>query len=154
MADLLSCRVDLSETYLANGKRFSNARINKVMGFTRQILDEAADRYGFTTPYRNIKPLRSSPPDIQPFSLDEVNLIINRVRADYRNYMIVRFYTGMRTSEIHGLRWQNVDFDNQLILERETLVQDKLRSEERRVGKESKAGWATHDGKKRQVEAG
>jgi len=125
-ADLLSFRVDLSETYLANGKRLSNARINKVMGFTRQILDEAADRYGFTTPYRNIKPLRSSPPDIQPFSLDEVNLIINRVRADYRNYMIVRFYTGMRTSEIHGLRWQNVDFDNRLILVRETLVQDKL----------------------------
>src|SRR5699024_6330940 len=125
-ADLLSFRAELSQTYLANGKRLSNARINKIIGFARQILDEAADRYDFTTPYRQIKPLRSRAPDIQPFSLEEVNQIIERVRPDYRNYMIIRFYTGMRTSEIHGLRWHNVDFANELILIRETLVQNQL----------------------------
>jgi integrase len=34
----------------------------------------------------------------------------------------VRFFTGMRTAEIHGLRWKHVDFDRREILIRETLV--------------------------------
>jgi len=125
-ADLLSFRSELVSTRLTNGKQLSNCRINKIMGFARQIMNEAADRYDFRSPYRNIKSLRSSAPDVHPFSLQEVNQIIERIRPDYRYYMIVRFYTGMRTGELHGLRWENVDFDNQLILVRETLVRNKL----------------------------
>ena len=34
----------------------------------------------------------------------------------------MRFLTGMRTSEIDGLKWRNVDFDRRQILVRETLV--------------------------------
>lgn len=125
-SDLLAFRAEMVSTKLTKGRQLSNCRINKIMGFARQILNEAADRYDFRTPYRNIKSLRSSAPDIQPFSLQEANQIIERIRPDYRNYMIVRFYTGMRTGELHGLRWKNVDFGSRLILIRETLVRNKL----------------------------
>ena len=125
-ADLLAFRADIAKRVRPNGKTLSNARINKIMGFARQILNEAADRYDFASPYRSIKSLRSRKPDIHPFSLDEVNQILERVRPDYRHYLAVRFYTGMRSGEVNGLRWHNVDFANDLILVRETLVQGRL----------------------------
>ena len=125
-ADLLAFRAEVAKRVRPNGKTLSNARINKIMGFARQILNEAADRYDFSPPYRGIKSLRSRKPDIQPFSMDEVNAILDRVRPDFRHYLAVRFFTGMRSGEINGLRWHNVDFANKLILVRETLVQGRL----------------------------
>ena len=34
----------------------------------------------------------------------------------------MRFLTGLRTGEVHGLQWQYVDFARRLILVRETFV--------------------------------
>lgn len=48
--------------------------------------------------------------------------IIDTVREDYKNYYIVRFFTGMRTGEIDGLQWKYVDFERRQILVRETVV--------------------------------
>jgi integrase len=64
--------------------------------------------------------------DIEPFTLDEVKKIICYVRPDFRNYYIVRFYTGLRTGEIDGLQWQYVDFENRQILVRETVVKGRI----------------------------
>jgi integrase len=75
----------------------------------RMILNDAADRYNFTTPCSGIKQLRVPRSDVYPFSIDEVNLIISSVRKDFKNYYVVRFFTGMRTSEVDGLKWQYVD---------------------------------------------
>ena len=99
--------------------------INSHMGILRMILTEAADRFDFVSPYRNIKPLKLQKNHIEPFSLDEVNLILEKVREDYRNYYTVRFYTGMRTGEVDGLKWEYVDLENRQILVRETLVAGK-----------------------------
>ncbi len=82
----------------------------------RQILNEAADRFEFTSAFRNIKPLKMKRSDVAPFSLEEVQLILQTVRPDYRNYFVVRFFTGMRTGEVHGLKWKYVDFERRLIL--------------------------------------
>jgi integrase len=88
----------------------------------RQILNEAADRFEFTTPYRNIKPLKVLKSDVQPFTFEEVKAILDTVRADYREYYTVRFFTGMRTGEIDGLKWKYIDFEHRQILVRETIV--------------------------------
>ena len=85
-------------------------------------LCEAADRFDFRTPFDNIKQLRVKRTDVEPFSLDEVKKIIDTVRADFKQYFTVRFFTGMRTGEVHGLKWKYVDFDRRLILVRETVV--------------------------------
>jgi integrase len=52
------------------------------------VIDEAADRFGFETPYRNIKPLKLQKSHIEPFSLKEVERITSKVRPDYRDYYI------------------------------------------------------------------
>ena len=104
------------------GSTLSPRRINAITLVLRQILNEAADRFYFTTPAIRIKPLKIRRSDVKPFSLDEVQLILREVRADFRNYFSVRFFTGMRTGEVDGLKWKYIDFARRLILVRETLT--------------------------------
>lgn len=101
----------------------SSKTINSHMTVLRTILDEAAERFGFETPYKNIKPLKLRKAHIEPFSLREVQRIIANVRPDYSDYYTVRFFTGMRTGEVDGLKWKHVDFEAREILVRETLIQ-------------------------------
>ena len=100
--DLMNFRADLSIQKKKNGDPLSPTHINRHMKILRMILTEAADRYEFLTPFRNIKPLKVPKPDIEPFTFEEVNLILSTVRADFKDYYTVRIFTGMRTGEIHG----------------------------------------------------
>ncbi|MEO0393685.1 MAG: DUF3596 domain-containing protein, partial [Pseudomonadota bacterium] len=108
------------------GSRLSASRINHVMTPLRMIITAAADEYGFMNPWRNIKSLKVPRTQVEPFSLGEVNQILNTVRPDYRVYFTVRFLTGLRTGEIDGLKWQYVDFERRQILIRQALVQGRL----------------------------
>ena len=126
-ADVLTYRATLAKV-TARGKTttLSARRINKIMGPLRQILCEAADRFDFRTPFNNIKQLKSRKSDIKPFTLDEVQLILKTVRVDFKPYYTVRFFTGMRTGEVDGLKWKFVDFERRLILVRETIVKGEV----------------------------
>ena len=121
-ADLLQFRAHLAKVVRKNGKHLSATYINRHMKIMRMILNEAADRYEFTTPYMGIKPLKVPKSDIEPFTPHEIKLILNTVRPDFKDYFTVRFFTGMRTGEIDGLKWRYIDFENRLILIRETIV--------------------------------
>lgn len=121
-ADILAYRNKLAEAPGRSGKGLSAKRINGILAPLKQMLAEAAEMYGFTSPAINIKPLRVRKSDVQPFTLTEVQSLIGCARPDYRNYFITRFFTGMRTGEVHGLKWKYVDFERRLILVRETFV--------------------------------
>jgi integrase len=122
-AHILAFRADLAKAPARNKQnQLSNPRINKILMPLRQVLNEAADRFDFRTPFTNIKQLKVKKSDVQPFSLDEVQRIIFNIRKDYQDYFTVRFFTGMRTGEINGLKWEYVDFDRRLIMVRETVV--------------------------------
>jgi integrase len=122
-ADVLAFRASLAKVPARKKTTpLSNARINKIMNPLRQILNEAADRYDFRTAFGKIKQLKVPRSDVQPFTLDEVKLLIETIRPDFKNYLRVRFFTGMRTGEVHGLQWKYVDFERRLILIRETIV--------------------------------
>lgn len=122
-SDILAFRAALAKEPGRAGKAgLSAKRINEIMGTLKQIIEEAADRFEFTSPVTNVKRLRVRKSDVQPFSLQEVQTILTTVRADYRDYLQVRFLTGMRTGEVNGLKWKYVDFDRRLLLVRETYV--------------------------------
>lgn len=128
-ASILKFRASLAKANLGNQEStLSNDRINHIMTPLRMILDEAADRFEFNTPYRNIKALQIVHKDIEPFALHEVHKILANVRSDYRDYFLVRFFTGLRTGEVDGLQWKYIDLDNRSILVRETVVQGKISS--------------------------
>lgn len=121
-SEILAFRSTLAKVPGRKAETLSAKRINAIMAPLRQILNEAADRLEFTTPYRNIKPLKVQRSDVEPFTLEEVQTILATVRPDFRNYYTVRFFTGMRTGEIDGLKWKYVDFARRQILVRETIV--------------------------------
>ena len=122
-SDVLDFRATLAKVK-GRGEQIglSPKRINEIMGLLRQILNEAADRFEFTSPMVNIKKLRQRKTDVDPFNLVDVQRIIATGRADYKNYFTTRFLTGMRTGEVHGLKWKYVDFDLRIIRVRETFV--------------------------------
>ena len=126
--DLLTFRSSLAKVrYGKDGQSsLSVARINQIMILLRMILEEASDRHEFEMPYKNIKNLKQARPDVNPFTLAEVWLILKHVRADYKPYYTIRFFTGMRTSEIDGLKWDCINFDRREISIREALVNGEM----------------------------
>ena len=114
-ADLLAFRAEISKRSGHGGGALSNKRINKIMSILASVLNEGCDRSGLTSPSRTIKPLKQKRTEVFPFTLDEVNLIVEKVRKDYRNYLTLRMLTGLRTGEADGLQWEDMDFDRGLI---------------------------------------
>jgi integrase len=121
--DILAFRTKLAALPGRAGKPgLSNKRLNGILAPLRQMLNEAAELHGFVSPMVTFKALRVRKTDVEPFTLDEVQSLLSTARADYQDYFTVRIFTGMRTGEIHGLKWEYIDFANRLILVRETFV--------------------------------
>lgn len=126
-ADILAFRAKLvSMPGSLRAKQMSASRINHIMMPLRMILNEASDRYEFVTPWKNIKPLKVPRTEVEPFSLDQVKTILERVRPDFRNYYTVRFFTGLRTAEIDGLMWSKIDFQRRQILVHQAWVEGEF----------------------------
>lgn len=122
-ADILAYRAELAKVQ-ARGKEtmLSNRRVNRIVNLLRQVINEASDRFDFRTPFQNIKQLKVKRTDVDPFTLEEVMKIIHTVRQDFKSYFTLRFFTGMRTGEVDGLKWKYIDFERRLILIRQTIV--------------------------------
>ena len=120
-ADVLTFRAKLAKMPGRSSATLSPTTINRTMGLLRQCLTEASERFGTPDAFKGVKRLKGRRPDVKPFSLEEVEKIRNTIRDDFRNYVTCRFFTGMRTGEINGLKWKYVDFDHELIKVREVF---------------------------------
>ena len=120
--DILTFRVALAKVKTRTKKTLSASRINHIMTPLRMLLNEAADRYEFTTPWKNIKALKVPRTEVSPFSLSEVERLIKIAPEDFKPYYIVRFFTGLRTGEIDGLHWDKVDLNKKQIYIDQSLV--------------------------------
>src|SRR5690606_19678167 len=85
-SDILEFRASLAKVITRSNKPLSPSRINHIMTPLRMILHEAANRYNFSSPYEGIKSLKVPRTDVEPFSIDEVRLILQSVREDFKNY--------------------------------------------------------------------
>jgi integrase len=121
-SDVLALRAALAQKPGRTGEKLSAKRINNILAVMRQVMADAAEQHRFISPLATVKPLKIRKSDIQPFSLDEVTLILKTVRRDWHDYLQFRFLTGVRTGEANGLKWKCVDFERRLILIRETFV--------------------------------
>lgn len=120
-ADVLAFRAELAKLPGRGRDTLSPATTNKVFGILRQYMTEASARFDLPDAFRGVRRLKARRPDVQPFSLEEVEKIRATIRPDWRDYVTVRFFTGMRSGEINGLKWKHVDFEKGLILVRETF---------------------------------
>ena len=124
--DILSARAKFAAHRLRNGNQRSAKSVNEAMGLLSTVMAEACLRYPISNPTARIKRLKEKRVDIFPFKLEEVQALLQKVRTDYASYLAVRFFTGMRTGEINGLKWHYVDFDAGLILVRETWTKGRV----------------------------
>ena len=54
--------------------------------------------------------MQKEPPD--PFTLEEAEVILGYLKNEpvFHNYFELAFFSGMRTSELIALTWQDIDF--------------------------------------------
>jgi integrase len=119
---LASKRIRMPSKQTDEDRTITPTTINKTVGVLRMILDEAALQHEFKNPCLGVKRLKTQRRDIEPFTLEEVQQILARVRPDYRPYLSFRFFTGVRSGEAHGLKWKHIDFARSQVLIRETFT--------------------------------
>jgi integrase len=91
-----------------NGLLIKPATVNRSLQILRLMLDDAATQLGFESPFVEI-PFLKVEQKICPFTEQEVEQIIAAINPSYRAYILVWFFTGLRTREINGLRWRSVN---------------------------------------------
>ncbi|WP_418114619.1 DUF3596 domain-containing protein [Vibrio scophthalmi] len=123
---ILQFRAILAKVPGRKGGYLSPSRINHIMTPLRMLLNEAADRYDFTSPWKNIKALKVGRTEVDPFSLADVEVFLNAAPADFYAYYVTRFFTGMRTGEIDALMWKDVDLENKTITVNQALVKGEV----------------------------
>lgn len=92
----------------------SNKRIANVLSVLRTALDDAViDEVIETNPIAGWTYARNEPPkeedDVDPFTAAEQTEILKALDGQGRNLIQFALWTGMRTSEMVGLRWDDVD---------------------------------------------
>ena len=98
-------------TQQVSGKRVMNIRT-----VFRGILQDAfIDEIIDLNPFDRVKPPKTVKPIIQPFSLDDVELIIANANGWFKNYLLIAFFTGMRVGEIMALHWSDIDMSREVI---------------------------------------
>jgi integrase len=59
---------------------------------------------------------------IVPFTLDEIDLILEHSSEEMRNFLGISFFTGMRSGELLALKWEDIDFENETISITKTIA--------------------------------
>ena len=95
------------------GRQMSGVRVNKARALLARILGRAVARKWLTTnPVLEVPRLRENPPEIDPLSWVEIRHLVEKGLQDPE---MIRFYTvaifsGLRTSELIGLKWTDIDW--------------------------------------------
>ena len=124
--EILSFRATIAAMPGRGGKPISASRINHIMTPLRMLLNEAADRFEYPSPWRNIRAVKVPRTTIMPFTLSQIDSLLQMVRPDFLAYYTVRFFTGLRSSELHGLTWRHVDFERRQLLIYQAWVRNEL----------------------------
>ena len=80
--------------------------------FQEALFDDVINK----NPAKMIRLPKYSRPIIFPFNSDEVQKIMNHItNPNFKYYLAIAFYTGMRSGEIIGLKKTDIDFENGII---------------------------------------
>lgn len=127
LANVEFYRQALTELTKEDGSRkLSNRRINNIFWPLVAILGLAGDEYKFDYPLRRYKVLKEESADSHPMTANEVQRFLAVVSQEWRDYFIVRFWTGMRSCEVHGLYTKHIDFAHRLIHIRQNYVNGEI----------------------------
>jgi integrase len=82
-----------------------------------------AQRWGYLkhNPAEYVERPRSTKPEIEILSPEEVNKMLGKANAHYRIAFLTDFLTGMRAGELWGFQWSDVDWNSRQIYVRRSL---------------------------------
>lgn len=64
--------------------------------------------------------------EVKPFTIQELTLIIQEAKDDIQTFVALGFLTGMRSGEMIGLRWDDIDFSRREISVKRTIKMGKI----------------------------
>ena len=118
------------------GLTVSNKRINNILIPLRSILDDAfADAPIDRNPMDRIKNLEVRQEDPEPFTFEEQQRILAALPDQGKNLIQFAFWTGLRTSELIGLEWGDIDRVRNTAYVQRACVRGELKFPKTRSGK-------------------
>lgn len=117
-------KYDLSEITSLKLKEWQGillkTRSTKTLDNTRIVLntifeDALSDGLIEKNPLKLVKKPRILKPEIKPFSLEEIKLILENANGWFKNFLTLAFFSGLRTGEMMALQWEDIDFENNII---------------------------------------
>jgi len=89
----------------------SPRRVKNIRSVLNGILSDAlTDELIEKNPVSLTKVVKLNDTDIDPFSVPEISLILENSEGQSRNFFALGFLTGMRSGEMIGLKWSDIDF--------------------------------------------
>ena len=114
-----------------SSNRLRNVVITPLRNIFEMCVDDAILE---RNPAEAIKNLRTKKPDVDPFTPEERELILNYMDTTYKGtyriyylYFKFAFWTGMRISEIVALEWGDVDFIANKVAVNKSIVRGRER---------------------------
>ncbi|MCH2256487.1 MAG: site-specific integrase [Alteromonas sp.] len=100
----------------ASESSLSGKSINETRNVLKQIFNRAfLDQIIQKDPTIYIERYKQESREPVPFSQKEISRILTALQQPYREYFQLAFYTGLRTGELLGLRWEDVDLKNNVV---------------------------------------
>jgi integrase len=107
----------------------SNKRINNVLSPLRQTLFDAfIDGHIDRNPMDRVKALPLEQQEPNPFNQYERGAVLSQLLGQEKNLILFAFWSGLRSSELIGLRWKDIDFDNNRLYVRKAMVRRREKS--------------------------
>jgi len=108
----------------------------------RAVIEQALiDQYITSNPLNSIivskllnKKTKKSNYKADPFDIGEINAILETAEGQIHNLLQFAFFTGLRVSELIGLRWRDVDWINGMIRIEETIVAREVKGPKTEAG--------------------
>lgn len=104
----------------------THARVLMKEAFELAMLKEIVD----TNPIKivSMPRLKSTKKVKKPFTLDEIDLILEHAHGELKNFLGISFFTGIRSGELLALKWEDVDFVTDTISINKTIASGIINS--------------------------
>ena len=96
-----------------NSLDYAPKTISNYRSILNMILETATnDMIIDRNPLNAVKKPKIIKKDVDYYTLDEINLMIDNATGQFKNVLEFAFFSGMRPSEIIALKWSNIDFND------------------------------------------
>ena len=114
----------------------SNKRINNILTPLRGVLGDAfQDGVIEKNPMDRIRSLSIATSEPEPFSLEEIRKILDACEGPLQNLIQFSFWSGLRTSELIGLEWGDIDWGRNVICVRRAFIRGHVKETKTKAGK-------------------